>query len=104
MDYEDQLLDPRWKAKRQEIIDRDWGMCQKCMTSKNLDVHHKQYITGRMAWEYEDFYLITLCRTCHLEEHQTKEIKVGGPDLVSEAFSRIRQSVWAWSQLTKRSK
>ena len=69
MTYEEQLQDPRWKAKRQEIIDRDWGYCTLCMSSKNLQVHHKKYVSGWMAWEYPDVYLITLCSDCHKLEH-----------------------------------
>lgn len=70
MTYEDQLLTPEWKAKRQEVIDYFWGYCTKCMSSKNIQVHHKYYVDGRMAWEYPiELCLITLCRDCHQLEH-----------------------------------
>lgn len=81
MTYQEQLNDPRWKAKRQEIIERDWGFCTKCMSSKNLQVHHLVYIDGKMAWEYPGNALTTLCADCHALEHnkipergQTKRI------------------------------
>jgi len=61
MTYQEQLLTPEWKSVRQEVIDRDFGICQICMSSKNLNVHHKTYIDGLKAWEYPLFYLITLC-------------------------------------------
>lgn len=35
------------------------------MSNKKLHVHHKQYIKGLKAWEYEDRYLVTLCDRCH---------------------------------------
>lgn len=44
-------------------------MCQWCMSSEDLQVHHKKYISGRMAWEYDDFDLLTLCGKCHSEHH-----------------------------------
>lgn len=70
MSYEEQLLTPEWKAKRQAVIDYFWGYCTKCMSSKNIQVHHKYYIEGRMAWEYPvNHCLITLCRDCHALEH-----------------------------------
>ena len=34
-----------------------------------LDIHHKSYICGHYAWEYDDNNLVTLCRTCHEKEH-----------------------------------
>ena len=101
MTYEDQLLTWQWKEKREHIINRDFGICQKCMSSKNLNVHHKQYIPGRMAWEYADYYLITLCNECHKKEHERGEIVVGDPDVIIEAGARIQQSVWALKQLEK---
>lgn len=69
MNYDEQLKDDRWLALRDLIIDRDWKMCQQCMSGKNLQVHHKYYEAGKMAWEYPDSALITLCKKCHALEH-----------------------------------
>ena len=69
MTYEEQLLTPEWKEKRQRVIDHYWGYCFHCGTSKNLQVHHKFYIEGRMAWEYPMSALIPLCADCHALEH-----------------------------------
>ena len=68
MTYKEQLLDQRWKDKRDIIIDRD-RMCFKCGLTKGLQVHHTKYIDGLMAWEYPDRLLITLCSGCHGLEH-----------------------------------
>lgn len=86
MTYEEQLLDPRWREKRQTILQRDWHMCQVCMSTKNLQVHHKKYIPGFMAWEYEDFYLTTLCGNCHSLEHD--KVNVTSPIRISDAIYR----------------
>jgi len=69
MTYQEQLQDPRWKELRIKIINRDWGYCTCCGTSKNLHVHHTKYFDGLMAWEYPWQYLKTLCADCHALEH-----------------------------------
>lgn len=38
---------------------------------KTLNVHHKYYIKGHKAWEYEDDALVTLCAECHSFKHST---------------------------------
>ena len=68
-EYATQLRDPRWKAKRLEVLERDGHKCTKCSSTDNLHVLHTSYIQGRNAWEYELSYLTTLCRACHKEEH-----------------------------------
>lgn len=35
-----------------------------------LTVHHKRYILGKQAWEYEDDGLVTLCQHCHSKVHE----------------------------------
>ena len=42
----------------------------------DLNVHHKYYISGKMAWEYKNDALITLCASCHKEEHLKNQIPV----------------------------
>lgn len=76
MTYQDQLQDPRWIAKRNEILERDDYCCQDCLRGKDrlsphiqLHVHHRKYIDGLMAWEYTNDQLITLCRECHGKFH-----------------------------------
>lgn len=43
---------------------------------EELNVHHTYYIQGKEPWEYRDEALITLCRSCHKEEHETKNIPI----------------------------
>ena len=66
MKYIEQLNTEQWKQKKSEILKRDNNECQVCMSKQSLQVHHKQYIDGLMAWEYEDKFLITLCKKHHL--------------------------------------
>lgn len=72
MTYEEQLQTSEWKELTHRIKTRDEHSCQLCFNKNNLQVHHKAYISGRMAWEYEDNYLITLCDGCHSKVHGQK--------------------------------
>jgi hypothetical protein len=72
MTYQEQLLDPRWLKKRQEVFDYySFGrpICIVCLSINRIEVHHKRYIYGRMAWEYSKFELVPLCHDCHSIEH-----------------------------------
>lgn len=61
-----QRQDPRWQKKRLEIFQRDDFTCQLCGTKdKQLQVHHRWYVSGRQVWEYPEASLVTLCETCH---------------------------------------
>ena len=57
--------DPRWKVKRQRILDRDNHTCKMCGDTDNLQVHHGFYEKDRRAWTYPDHSLWTLCKSCH---------------------------------------
>ena len=41
-----------------------------------LHVHHKYYVQGKLAWEYPNEALLSLCQTCHQELHNNTIIKV----------------------------
>jgi len=70
MTYKEQLLSPNWQRRRLEILQRDEFTCQTCYDSEStLHVHHKTYVKGRKAWEYEGHELITLCKDCHENAH-----------------------------------
>lgn len=71
------LFDPRWKAKRRRILERDQNLCRLCGCGGKLQVHHRQYHFSRtlnafkQPWEYPNWLLITLCETCHNKGHRT---------------------------------
>lgn len=67
--YKEQLADNRWLRKKTEILIRDNYTCQKCGATSYLNVHHINYEKGKLAWEYPDDNLITLCRDCHERTH-----------------------------------
>lgn len=67
MTYSQQLADPRWRAKRLFILERDSYTCVNCSSKENLHVHHLKY-TG-FAWEAPDADLVTVCSACHKKIH-----------------------------------
>lgn len=73
MNYKKQLENQLWLNKRNEILQRDKYRCCKCGSEINLQVHHKRYIDGRKAWEYDNSDLITLCNKCHYKEHHSEK-------------------------------
>lgn len=93
MTYAEQLLDPRWKEKREQILERDFRMCQICMSSKKLQVHHVYYIENRDAWDYPDTALLTLCESCHEYQHLISGNKYRKTeDRIPQLFRHIKES------------
>lgn len=73
--YRELLFDKRWLEKRAEIIKRDNYCCRICGSMDDLTVHHKQYHINAKTneknypWDYDDKYLVTLCKNCHQRGH-----------------------------------
>ena len=67
--YKEQLADSRWLKKKNEILERDNYTCQKCGATSHLNVHHTYYEQNKLAWEYPNESLVTLCDNCHSVEH-----------------------------------
>ncbi|HEY4196473.1 MAG TPA: hypothetical protein VGM63_13110 [Mucilaginibacter sp.] len=80
--YGNLLFDPRWKAKRNEIMTRDKGSCVICQSTEELQVHHRQYQFVKVAkgfkvpWDYPDHLLITLCKNCHQRGHAKFKVPI----------------------------
>ncbi len=80
--YEVLLQNPLWKSKRERIRERDNNKCRNCGTTKQLQVHHKQYHIKKESgnfkspWEYNEKYLITLCSKCHHKGHQKFKVPI----------------------------
>lgn len=80
--YRVQLLDPRWRALRDRVIQRDGYQCRSCRSTQELQVHHRQYhlhhLTGawKKPWEYEMHLLVTLCGRCHEAGHAQYRVPV----------------------------
>ena len=70
--YISQYYSKEWQNKRKVILKRDKNKCKRCGRTTNLQVHHKYYKKGRKVWNYPNRALITLCKTCHENEHKKK--------------------------------
>lgn len=84
--YRQLLFNPKWKEKREEILQRDNNKCVICGNEEHLHIHHKQYHFSESLhrfvnpWEYQNKYFITVCNECHERGHSlynvpTKKIK-----------------------------
>lgn len=74
MTYAEQLRHPNWQRRRLQILERDGWMCTACLArDRELHVHHKLYVKGRLTWEYADDELRTLCKPCHDNWHAGEE-------------------------------
>jgi 5-methylcytosine-specific restriction endonuclease McrA len=65
-----------WLKKRADILSRDNNECQKCKSKgkfkKATCVHHKKHLKDRPDLALVDDNLISLCDSCHCEEHPEK--------------------------------
>lgn len=78
--YIEELQNPLWKKKREQILRRDKYRCVNCGAQDHLQIHHTQYHYYKIAgykkspWDYHSKYLITLCQKCHEEGHRLYKI------------------------------
>jgi len=77
---------------------RDGHRCKRCGSPYQLQVHHYEYIDGRMAWEYDGSYVDTLCDPCHRYFHKKgdpmHELQLALDRLVAVAGGGVR----AWCE------
>lgn len=73
LSYAEQLKHPFWQRRRLERLSASGFACERCHDDETtLHVHHKRYVKGRLAWEYEGTDLTVLCEPCHLAAHDEK--------------------------------
>lgn len=70
--YDEQLKDKKWEAFRKFIFAVRGKKCEKCGSTKILQVHHPKYVYGRKAWEYTCNEVMVLCKECHEKVHNIK--------------------------------
>jgi hypothetical protein len=69
-----------WKKFRDELIELDGYKCKefgRSSTEVILQVHHKNYIKGRLPWEYPLQECETLCKGCHSSKHGITKPQIG---------------------------
>lgn len=88
LSYYEQLKHPKWQKMRLEVLEAAGWKCSSCAcTDKTLHVHHKQYIKGRAAWDYDMSNFEALCETCHADAHNSKEI-------INEILAALPSEMW----------
>jgi len=60
------VADP-YEQLRQQVLKRDNWRCQNCGRCENLEVHHKRMRS--QGGDDSEVNLITLCHSCHANEH-----------------------------------
>lgn len=70
-EYKDFLNTPYWKDTRDLVIERDENKCARCGSKEDLHVHHLTYVNHGKEMDHMDD-LVTLCHSCHQEEHPGK--------------------------------
>ena len=58
---------PEWQRTRRRIKNRDSWRCRRCGSPGQLEVHHVEPVA--VGGTDDDDNLLTLCRACHLSEH-----------------------------------
>lgn len=73
--YSEKLQSPKWQQRRLKIFERDEWKCRCCgNNSRQLQVHHVDYIHGIEPWDYSDDMLVTLCNICHDKERAKRSL------------------------------
>jgi 5-methylcytosine-specific restriction endonuclease McrA len=60
-----------YQQLRLRVLTRDNWRCQNCGRRQNVEVHHKEHRSQGGHDSAEN--LITLCSTCHAEEHSKQK-------------------------------
>lgn len=86
--YIEQLKTPMWRERKSEILKRDNYSCRICGAYNcEINVHHVNYIPYRMAWEYPNEMLISLCKDCHNKLHNKMNSKELNGFRIGELYS-----------------
>ena len=69
----------QWYHKRPKLVFYYSGEAMNYQLGQ-LNIHHMFYISGNMAWQYENEALVTLCYDCHKKVHENQKIEIKAPD------------------------
>lgn len=99
MTYSEQLKHPKWQKIRLEVLSRANFRCQICGDDETtLNVHHKRYIKGRMAWEYDMSNFEALCENCHECTHEAKDRIMSILTIIpSVRWSEVADTLLGWA-------
>ena len=84
----------RFAGLREEIIERDGGVCASCGAGKRLHVHHRRPGVHRRD------LLVTLCAACHARLHRLGAMRGWMPDALVPLWAEHHPGVPLQYQLT----
>jgi 5-methylcytosine-specific restriction endonuclease McrA len=84
--YHDYIVSPAWFARRRQLFDVRGERCERCGSTRNIQVHHRNY---KRVGREQDKDLEVLCRGCHENEHEGKNGVVMDP-ITAEFISLFR--------------
>ena len=72
--YEELLNKPKWRKKRNQILEKYGHVCSICKSTVKLQVHHLYYEKDQNGkwknpWNYPDEAFAVLCEDCHKKMH-----------------------------------
>lgn len=67
--YENLLKDERWKLFRLKVMSERGCSCEYCGSTEIIQIHHTEYVKGRLPWEYDIKDMRVLCKRCHQRIH-----------------------------------
>jgi predicted nucleic acid-binding Zn-ribbon protein len=95
---------PKWRQLAAELKQSRGNKCEKCASSKQLEVHHKTYIQFREVWDYPKELLQVLCFRCHKKEHKRAFKICNYRDCSSDIESRYEYCFQHYIQIQKENK
>ena len=84
--YGEYLETDAWQAKRAQVIARDKGVCQGCLSRRATQVHHLSYahVGDELLFE-----LISVCDQCHERLHAGPPPNLVGPIAAMEETEEL---------------
>lgn len=70
--YEDYLKSPIWKSIRNRVFNKKGKICERCKSTKRLNVHHSSYAPNVMNGN-DISKLYVLCESCHQRVHDIQK-------------------------------
>jgi 5-methylcytosine-specific restriction endonuclease McrA len=67
LQYQQYIKTPRWREKRDRVLERDHYLCQACLRRRAAQAHHLTYKHAKRPLEGNEplFDLVAVCQTCH---------------------------------------
>lgn len=90
------MRNPEWEAKRQQVIARALGMCERCNVRRGKHVHHLVY-GGRKKGTEPLEWLQLVCLQCHGDYHPHHTFRTI-PEQRRRAADKKRRKAWTASR------